>query len=251
MALSEDLENLLPYLRRYARALTGMQPEGDLLVRRLLEEILSGEAIPDAGAGLRASLFGIITRYQDEHLSRSDILPEALMLANRPSRRALLLTAMEGLSAEETATALGLDAAEVPALSRQAVSELTTSLATTAMIIEDEPFIAHDLKGILESLGHTVVAIAATRADAVARARSHLPALILADVRLADESSGIAAVADIQAFDNAPVVFITAYPERLLTGEQPEPAFLIPKPFSVKTVQAVVCQALLMQQMRR
>ena len=90
------------------------------------------------------------------------------------------------------------------------------------------------------------VAVAVTRrADAVARARSHLPALILADVRLADESSGIAAVADIQAFDNAPVVFITAYPERLLTGEQPEPAFLIPKPFLPRQVRAMVEQAVM------
>ena len=41
-----------------------------------------------------------------------------------------------------------------------------------------------------------------------------------------------------------PVIFITAFPERLLTGEKPEPAFLITKPFMPDMVKAVVSQAL-------
>jgi hypothetical protein len=43
---------------------------------------------------------------------------------------------------------------------------------------------------------------------------------------------------------SAPVIFITAYPERLLTGERPEPAFLITKPFQPETVKAAIGQAL-------
>jgi hypothetical protein len=42
----------------------------------------------------------------------------------------------------------------------------------------------------------------------------------------------------------APVIFITAYPERFLTGERPEPAFLIAKPFQPATVSAIASQAL-------
>ena len=42
----------------------------------------------------------------------------------------------------------------------------------------------------------------------------------------------------------APVIFIIAYPERFLTGERPEPAFLIAKPFQPATVSAVASQAL-------
>jgi len=41
-----------------------------------------------------------------------------------------------------------------------------------------------------------------------------------------------------------PVVVITDYPERFLTGTPPEPAFLITKPFSVDTLKAIVSQAL-------
>jgi DNA-binding LytR/AlgR family response regulator len=68
--------------------------------------------------------------------------------------------------------------------------------------------------------------------------------MILADIQLADGSSGIDAVNEILGVLDVPVVFITAYPERLLTGERPEPAFLITKPFKPEMVKAVISQAL-------
>ena len=40
------------------------------------------------------------------------------------------------------------------------------------------------------------------------------------------------------------MIFITAFPERLLTGERPEPTFLITKPFQRSTVKAAIAQAL-------
>ena len=57
-------------------------------------------------------------------------------------------------------------------------------------------------------------------------------------------SSGIDAVNEILASFDIPVIFITAYPEKLLTGERPEPTYLIAKPFLPETVQATVGQAL-------
>jgi hypothetical protein len=47
----------------------------------------------------------------------------------------------------------------------------------------------------------------------------------------------------LQRFE-VPVIYITAYPQRFLTGERPEPAFLIPKPFQPATLSAVISQAL-------
>jgi CheY-like chemotaxis protein len=76
-------------------------------------------------------------------------------------------------------------------------------------------------------------------------AASTHPELILADISLADGSSGIDAVKDILALMDVPVIFITAFPERLLTGERPEPTYLITKPFSPETVTATIGQALL------
>ena len=44
--------------------------------------------------------------------------------------------------------------------------------------------------------------------------------------------------------DQVPVVFITAFPEKLLTGDRPEPAFLITKPYTEDQVQSAVSQAM-------
>jgi CheY-like chemotaxis protein len=112
------------------------------------------------------------------------------------------------------------------------------------LVIEDEPLIAMDLENLVTGLGHRVVGIARTRSQAVELARQQEPGLVLADIQLADESSGIDAVNDILRSVAVPVIFITAYPERLLTGERPEPAFLITKPFIPEMVKAVIGQAL-------
>jgi CheY-like chemotaxis protein len=112
------------------------------------------------------------------------------------------------------------------------------------LIIEDEPIIAMDIETIVRDLGHNVTGVAVTRDEAVAQARQSPPGLVLADIQLADDSSGIDAVKDILAEFSVPVIFITAFPERLLTGTRPEPTFLITKPFQRSTVKAAIAQAL-------
>jgi len=99
------------------------------------------------------------------------------------------------------------------------------------LIIEDEPFIAMELEGLIESLGHRVIGVASTHGDAIALMKNKKPGLILSDIQLADGSSGLDAVNELLRSFEVPVIFITAFPERFLTGERPEPAFLIAKPF--------------------
>jgi CheY-like chemotaxis protein len=118
------------------------------------------------------------------------------------------------------------------------------------MIIEDEAIIALHIKSIVVGLGHSVAGVARTRTEAVALAERSRPELVLADINLADGSSGIDAVKDILAEFDVPVIFITAFPERLLTGEKPEPAFLITKPFQPETVKAAIGQALFFHEAR-
>mgnify|MGYP006212330307 CR=1 FL=1 len=89
-------------------------------------------------------------------------------------------------------------------------------------------------------------AVVRTRKEAVNAVGKWRPGLILADIQLADNSSGIDAVSDILEQVDAPVIFITAYPERLLTGERPEPTFLVTKPFMADSVKATIAQALLL-----
>jgi len=160
------------------------------------------------------------------------------------SRQAFLLTALEGFTPSEAAQILDTSFDEVEQLISEAQAEIDAELATDVLIIEDEPVIAADIEGLVRELGHEVVDIAATRKeamDAVARKR---PGLVLADIQLADGSSGIDAVKDILGRFDVPVIFITAFPERLLTGERPEPTFLITKPFQPETVKAAIGQAL-------
>jgi len=160
------------------------------------------------------------------------------------SRQALLLTAMEGFSTGDVASLLGTDVPRVDALIDEAMAEIEHQTRTSVLIIEDEPIIAMDIETIVRDLGHDVTAIAMTRDEAVRDAMANRPGLILADIQLADDSSGIDAVADILGQFSVPVIFITAFPERLLTGERPEPTFLITKPFQRATVQAAIAQAL-------
>ncbi|MET0372811.1 MAG: response regulator, partial [Rhizorhabdus sp.] len=133
---------------------------------------------------------------------------------------------------------------EVSGLVSEAISEIDSQTRTRVLVIEDEPLIAMDLESIVRDMGHEVTGVAVTRDEAVALAMEERPGLVLADIQLADDSSGIDAVKDILAEFAVPVIFITAFPERLLTGERPEPTFLITKPFQRSTVKAAISQAL-------
>jgi CheY-like chemotaxis protein len=152
--------------------------------------------------------------------------------------------AVEDFTASEIAYILGISETEVAELVDQAGREIAQQVATDVLIIEDEPLIAMDIESLVQSLGHRVNGVARTHAEAIEAVEKQRPGLVLADIQLADGSSGLDAVNEMLSSFSVPVVFITAYPERLLTGERPEPAFLITKPFQPETVKAVISQAL-------
>jgi CheY-like chemotaxis protein len=155
-----------------------------------------------------------------------------------------LLRSLEGFTTAEIAAVLDRSPSEVQDLLDVAGREIASQLRTEVLIIEDEPIIAMDLEAMVIDLGHSVMRIARTRKEAVAAIADQAPGLVLADIQLADGSSGLDAVNEILTVCDVPVVFITAYPERLLTGERPEPTFLITKPFRTDTVKAIISQAL-------
>jgi CheY-like chemotaxis protein len=255
MSISQTLAPHLPYLRRYARALTGSQASGDAHVRAALTALLSGghslmEGVPPRVGLYR--LFHAIWQSGAEHYDDrtqapggTDKTPEArLRSLSTAKRAALLLTAVEAFSLEEAAFIIDETPEEVESAILGAQKTIDSQLASKVLIIEDEPIIAMDLENLVSELGHKVVGIAATKDDAVAKARSERPGLILADINLGEGGSGIDAVSEILVSFDIPVIFITAYPEKLLTGERPEPTYLIAKPFLPETVQATVGQAL-------
>lgn len=254
---SEPIIRHTPYLRRYARALTGSQAEGDALVQSTLENLLTTRIHLDRTAAMRISLFKALHDTWRMALNGHSIDAPRKLAADRRLQRmspehrtVILLVLMEGCSFAEAAFILGVSEQEAHQRYAAAQKSIERQLATEVLIIEDEPVIALDLQRLVESLGHRVIGCAATHTEAVSMVKGRSPGLVLADVRLADGSSGIEAVAEILKTYDVPVVFITAFPERLLTGGRPEPAFLITKPFADETVKAMVGQALFFHQPR-
>lgn len=232
MKLSEA-EQHLPYLRRYARAVTGSASQGDLAVERTLEAALS-----DEGREITpVSLFRVLDQTLAARATGAPAPPPV-------PRRALLLTAMEGFSPPDAAAALGVSPGEFEALIAEAERDIAALPKSRIGIIEDEPLIGASLTQISNDLGHTVTSVSATRVTAVSRALAEKPDLILADIELADGSQGTDAIAEIRKAFAVPVVFITAFPQRMLSGRSGEPTFLISKPFKPAHVRAVITQAL-------
>ena len=254
MSLADQIAPLLPHLRRYARALTGSQKRGDAYVRSLLEAIVADESVigreADVRTGLYKAFHGIWSTADldvaqpEETGGVESIVSQRLSRMTPINRQALLLTAMEGFTNRETAQVLQVDESRVSSLIDAALKEIDSQIATTVLIIEDEPIISMDLEQIVRDLGHDVLATVVTRDEAANAIATKKPGLVLADIQLADGSSGIDAVKDIFARFSVPVIFVTAYPERLLTGERPDPTFLITKPFLQSTVKAAIGQAL-------
>ena len=235
----EDLLRALPYARRYARALTGSQPAGDALVATCLRDNLAGNG-PDCGTSdPRQVLYHGVTRLFDTGPHGREE-QEGL---SAKQRQLLLLTSLEDVSAEDAAPILGLSADQAAGQLADARERLRASAATDVMIIEDEPIIAMDLEELVQSCGHRVVGVASTEAEAIALAKRTRPGLILADINLGLGGDGTSAVATILRSHYAPVIFVTAYPERLLTGDAIEPAFVITKPFEPLTLAIATYQA--------
>lgn len=254
MALSHAIAEHLPYLRRYARALCGSQKSGDAYVRACLEAIVADTSVLDPTASPRVGLYRLFHTIWSTTDVDSKSVANSSSSASVETRlgqltpqhcQALLLTAMEGFNVSDTARILGVAEDQIKGMVGQAVREISLQPSTKVLIIEDEPIISLDLQSIVKEMGHSVAAIATTRDEAVRAARRTEPGLVLADIKLADGSSGIDAVRQILSEVQVPIVFITAYPERLLTGERPEPTFLVTKPFVPETVRVAVSQALL------
>lgn len=247
----EHISGQIPFLRRYARALTGSQSTGDAYAAAVLEAMIADpDTVPDA-AHARVELYRMFhaiwqssgAPVAEEERGRAAKAQARLSRLTANTREALLLSAMEDFPADQVAHILGVETAE--ALIEIGQRELAEAARGKVLIIEDEPIIAMDLENIVSDAGHQVFGVAQTHAEALRVGTDGRPDLILADIRLADESSGIDAVNDLlKAHGDIPVIFITAYPERLLTGEKPEPAYLITKPFREDQVLSAISQAM-------
>lgn len=249
MAVDESLVGNVPFLRRFVRALTGSQALGDACVVKALENILAGKG---TGIPARIALYRFVLAEVNAIEKQPPVRPdrdvakvhENLSALTPMGRQAFTLVAMEEFSVPDAAEILEMSVADVAQLLEDANQDLSQQIATDVVIIEDEPLIAMDLEALVQGLGHRVVRIARTERQAVEAVKELKPGLVLADIQLADGSSGIDAVNDFLQIVHVPVIFVTAFPEKLLTGTKPEPTFLVSKPFKAEMLKAVISQAL-------
>jgi DNA-directed RNA polymerase specialized sigma24 family protein/CheY-like chemotaxis protein len=250
MSISAKIAPHLPYLRRFGRALTGSQESGDAYVVAVLESFVADPKTFATEVEPRIALYQSFIKLWNSvdlnlvasHAVKNSSARTLESITPLP-RQAFLLTSVEGFTPVQAAQILDAPVERLTELLDQAGREIAEQVATDVLII-DEPLIAMDLESLVQDLGHRVTAIARTRSEAVAAVRAARPGLVLADIQLADGSSGLDAINEILLGFDVPVIFITAYPERLLTGERPEPTFLITKPFETNTVRAIISQAL-------
>jgi CheY-like chemotaxis protein/DNA-directed RNA polymerase specialized sigma24 family protein len=254
MSISDAVAPHIPFLRRFARALAGTQTGGDAYVVATLEAILAEPGCLDVELGPKVALYKLFLQnwrsapannYVDVPILGDEASAERNLAAITVEPRiAFLLNALESFDPKEIAQTLECAEDQVLELIDRAGREISAQIRADVLIIEDEPLIALDIRALVEQLGHDVTTIARTHEEAVRAAVKRRPGLILSDIQLADGSSGLDAVNEILGSLEVAVIFITAFPELFLTGQAPEPAFLITKPFTKDSVKAVISQAL-------
>ncbi len=104
---------------------------------------------------------------------------------------------------------------------------------TSILVVEDESIVAKDIQQSLKKLGYSVPSVENSGEDAIDAAGQHKPDLILMDIMLKGEISGIEAAQQIKNRYQIPVIFLTAYADEstLSKAKVTEPYGYIIKPF--------------------
>jgi DNA-directed RNA polymerase specialized sigma24 family protein/CheY-like chemotaxis protein len=249
MSLATIITPHVPYLRRYARALTGSQDSGDAYVQAAIEALVADPDSFPTDINPRAGIFKVFLRIWNSvdvngHPDGGTGDPKLALMDRRlstltpRSRQAFLLVHIEDFKPKDAAAVLDISEDELDELLTTARGEISAQVVSNVLIIEDEPLIAVDIEDVTSSLGHRCIGIARTHKEAIALCADRKPGLVLADIQLADGSSGIDAVNELLADFDVPVIFITAYPERLLTGDKPRARILDDKAVSTGSTQS-------------
>jgi CheY-like chemotaxis protein len=245
---ARELNERLPSLRRYARALTGSVERGDDLVTRCVEIAVMaptrfGVALPSNGP-LYALLHALFDEDGEGRPDRSQH-PIERVLARRPEidRRLYLLVALEELPVAQAAKLTDLSVAEATGRLITTREFLRDAMTARVMVVEDNAIAAVDLGEVISGMGHVVCGTATTEPEALALANSESPTLALLDIRLARGGSGISVARTLRDRFAVPVIFVTAYAGdlRLLDEEGLGP--VIRKPYSPNAVRDAITQA--------
>jgi diguanylate cyclase (GGDEF)-like protein/PAS domain S-box-containing protein len=129
---------------------------------------------------------------------------------------------------------------------KQESAALRAPAAPVVLVVEDESVVAMDLDGQLQDMGYRVCGCVDNGRDAIARARSDKPDLILMDVVLKGDMDGIAAAAFISKELHIPVLFLTAYSDDQTVARAAStlPYGYLTKPFQNRELHAGIEVAL-------
>ena len=110
------------------------------------------------------------------------------------------------------------------------------------LVVEDESIVAKDIQQSLKKLGYEVLGVCATGEDAILEAKKTKPGLVLMDIMLKGDMSGIEAADQIRQKLNIPIIFLTAYADSstLSKAKVTEPYGYIIKPFKEIDLQTHV-----------
>ncbi len=114
------------------------------------------------------------------------------------------------------------------------------------LVVEDEHIVAMGIKKMLKSLGYTVTGVASSGEDAISKAESTFPDVVLMDIMLKGDMDGVEAANEIREKLDIPVVYLTAYSDNkiLERAKKTEPFGYIIKPFDERDLYSSIEVAL-------
>ena len=110
------------------------------------------------------------------------------------------------------------------------------------LVVEDESIVAKDIQVCLRKLGYEVVGIVSSGEEEIEKAREVEPDLVMMDIMLKGEMSGIEEATSIRKTQDIPGILLTAYTDRdtVDRAKESEPFGYIIKPFKEIDIQTAI-----------
>lgn len=251
---ARTLYDHVPFLRRYARALTGSTERGDELVTRCVEAAMMAPARFGLETGTRAPLYALLNLLFDQSAEAGEALPlasphpieRALALLPEADRRVYLLVTLEELPLAEAAAVLQIPFAEAAARLVEAREALRSSMQQRVLVVEDNPLLAMEIGSVIADLGHTVCGTAATEREALELVKAEHPTLALLDVRLAGGDSGVEIARRLRQQKLMRTIFVTGFDGDLEELGARHLGQIVRKPFTAAAISDAVSRAMFM-----
>jgi PAS domain S-box-containing protein len=110
------------------------------------------------------------------------------------------------------------------------------------LIVEDNAIVAADIKSRVQQLGYKVTGCISRGENVLSEVELELPSLILMDIKLKGEMTGIEAATAVRSKHDIPVVYLTSYTDKntLTKAKQTDPYGYIVKPFDDKDLRTSI-----------